>query len=213
MVFLVKWIAEKKMKIDRFQVYREIFKKNNTILRRFEAIKLGVPEYIIYDMTKNGDLIKEARGLYRLTESEPLGNPDFVQVSLLVPKGVVSLISALYFYRLTTQIPHQVYITLARGTDHPKIGYPPLKVFFRSTKHYNAGIEEHIIDGVAVKIYNKEKTVTDCFKYRQQIGKDIALEALKDYMRQSSPDINLLIEYAKVNRVEKILRPYIETLL
>lgn len=201
------------MKVDRFQVYREIFQKNNNILRRFEAIKLGVPEYIIYDMTKNGDLVKEARGLYRLAESEPIGNPDFVQVSLLVPKGVVSLISALYFYKLTTQIPHQIYITLPRGTDQPKIEYPPLKVFFRSAKQYRAGIEEHTLDGVAVKIYSKEKTVTDCFKYRRQIGKDVAIEALKDYMHHSSPDINLLIEYAKINRVEKILRPYIETLL
>lgn len=198
---------------NRFQLYKEIFRKNNGILRRFEAIKLGIPEYIIYDMTRSGELIKEARGLYRLAEFEPLGNPDLVQVSLLVPKGVVFLISALYFHRLTTQIPHQVYITLPRGIDYPKIEYPPLKVFFRSTKQFQSGIEEHIIDGIKVRIYDKEKTIADCFRYHKQIGKDIALEALKDYMAESSPNIRLLMVYAKINRIEKMLQPYVETLL
>ena len=201
------------MKKDRFQIYKEIFKKNNGILRRFQAIRLGIPEYIIYEMTKNGDLIKDARGLFRLAEFEPLGNPDLVQVGLLIPKGVVFLISALYFHRLTTQIPRQVYVALPRGTDSPKIEYPPLKVFFRSAKQFQAGTVEHIIDGIKVKIYNKEKTVADCFKYHRYIGKEIALEALKDYMGESSPNTKLLMEYARINRVEKILQPYVETLL
>ncbi|MHB8779644.1 MAG: type IV toxin-antitoxin system AbiEi family antitoxin domain-containing protein [Anaerolineales bacterium] len=201
------------MKKDKFEKYIKIFQENHGILRAVTAIALGVPEYILYEMQRDGKLIQESRGLYRLAQSQPLGNPDLVQVGFQIPKGVVFLISALFFHNLTTQIPDKVYVALPQHIKKPRIDYPPLKFFYLSEKTFGAGIEEHIIDGVVVKIYSKEKTVTDCFKYRQQIGKDIALEALKDYMRQSSPNINLLIEYAKINRIEKILRPYIETLL
>jgi predicted transcriptional regulator of viral defense system len=102
---------------------------------------------------------------------------------------------------------------LPQGIKERKIDYPPLKVFHLSKKPFSAGIEEHVIDGITVRIYDKEKTITDCYKYRKQLGKDIALEALKDYMRQSTPNVHRLMEYAKINRVENVIRPYIETLL
>jgi predicted transcriptional regulator of viral defense system len=198
---------------DRFERYKEIFRANNGILRASGAIEYGVPKHVIYGMFRAGELIKESRGLYRLAETENLGNPDFVQVSLLIPKGVLFLISALYFHELTTQIPHQVYVALPRAIKKSRINYPPIKYFYRSDQQYLAGIKEYIVDGVAVRIYDKEKTITDCFKYRKLIGSEIALEALKDYMRQPSPNIHLLMEYAGINRVEKLIRPYIETLL
>jgi predicted transcriptional regulator of viral defense system len=198
---------------DKFERYIEIFRTNNGILRASRAIRLGIPEHVIYEMVRKGEVIKEARGLYRLAESRPLGNPDFVQVSLLIPKGVLFLISALYFHELTTQIPHYVYVALPQAIKKTRINYPPVKFFYRSDQQYLAGIQEYTIDGVAIRIYDKEKTITDCFMYRKQIGGDIALEALKDYMRQPSPNIHLLMEYARINRVEKLIRPYVETLL
>ncbi len=198
---------------EKFERYKEVFRANNGILRASRAIKLGIPEYIIYEMVHSGEIIKESRGLYRLAETAPLGNPDFVQVSLLIPKGVLFLISALYFHELSTQIPQYVYVALPRAIKKSRIDYPPLKFFYRSDRQYLAGIQEYTIDGVGVRIYDKEKTITDCFIYRKQIGGDIALEALKDYMRGPSPNIHLLIEYAKINRVEKLIRPYVETLL
>lgn len=201
------------MKKDKFENYIKVFQENHGILRANRAIELGIPKHVIYEMQREGELVQESRGLYRLAQSQPLGNPDLVQVGLQIPRGVIFLISALFFHNLTTQIPDKVYVALPHHIKKPRIDYPPLKFFYLSEKTFGAGIEEHTIDGVMVKIYSKEKTVTDCFKYRQQIGKDIALEALKDYMRQPSPDINLLIEYAKINRVEKILRPYVEMLL
>ncbi len=201
------------MKSNKFQTAKGIFQKRHGILRRREALKLGVPEYVIYEMTKSGDLIKEARGLYRLAESEPLSDPDLVQASLLIPKGVVFLISALYFHRLTTQIPQWIYLALPRGTKPSKVEYPPVKAFIRSEKQYAAGVEEHTIDGVRVRIYSREKTVADCFMYQREIGKDVALEALKDYMAGKSRNVNKLMEYAKVNRVEKSILPYVESLL
>lgn len=201
------------MKTNKFQTAKSIFQKRHGILRRVEAINLGVPEYILYEMTKSGDLIKEARGLYRLAESEPLSDPDLVQTSLLIPKGIVFLISALYFHRLTTQIPHWIYLALPRGTSYPKVEYPPVKAFIRSEKQYAAGVEEHTIDGIKVRIYCKEKTVADCFTYRHEVGKDVALEALKDYMSSRSRNVNKLMEYARINRVEKLMLPYLETLV
>src|SRR5215203_5501444 len=96
--------------IDKFASYRKIFEKHNGLLRASEAIRLGIPEHIVYEMAQQGELVKEARGVYRLADSDPLGNPDLVQVSLLVPKAIICLISALYFYDLTTQIPHKIYV-------------------------------------------------------------------------------------------------------
>ncbi len=200
------------MKNNKFQTAKEIF-QNHGILRRREALKFGVPEYTLYEMVKRGELIQEARGLYRLADSEPLSDPDLVQTSLLIPKGVVFLISALYFHRLTTQIPSWVYLALPRGTNYPRIQYPPVKAFIRSAKQYSVGVEEHIIDGVKVRVYGREKTVTDCFRYQREIGKDVALEALKDYMAGASRNVNELMKYAKINRVEKSILPYVEALL
>ena len=198
---------------NRIAKFRDIFLANNGILRMSEAMKLGIPRHIIYDMLHAGELIRKSRGLYRLGQTEPLGNPDFVQVSLLIPKGVLFLISALYFHGLTTQIPHQVFVALPQSVKKSKTNYPPIKYFYLSENQYLAGIEEHTVDGVTVHIYGKEKTITDCFKFRKQIGSDVALEALKDYMRQPSPNIDLLLEYAKIDRVEKLIRQYVEALL
>lgn len=201
------------MSENKFESYKEVFRKNKGILRVSTAIRKGIPKHIIYAMIRNHDLVQEARGLYRLAESEPLGNPDLVHVSLLIPKSVICLISSLYIHGLTTQIPKQVYIALPQGVKERKIDYPPLRVFHLSKRIFLAGIEKHVMDGITVQVYDKEKTVTDCFKYRKQIGPEVALEALKDYMRQTSPDLHRLMNYARINRVEKLIRPYVETLL
>ena len=193
--------------------YKKIFSNHKGILRASTAIELGVPKHVLYEMVKNGELVREAQGIYRLSESDPLGNPDLVNISLRVPYAVFCLISALYFHELTTQIPHQVYFALPRDVKTPKIQYPPISVFHFSEEPYQAGIVEHELDGVKVKIYDREKTVADCFKFRQKVGMDVALEALKDYLSQPRPNVSLLLKYARVNRVEKIMRPYLEALI
>ena len=193
--------------------YKKIFTDHHGILRASAAIELGVPKHVLYEMVKTGELVREAQGIYRLSESDPLGNPDLVNISLRVPKAVFCLISALYFHELTTQIPHQVYFALPRDVKTPKIQYPPIRVFHFSKGPYQAGIVEHELDGVRVKIYDREKTVADCFKFRQKVGMDIALEALKDYLSQPPLNVSLLMKYARVDHVEKIMRPYLEALL
>lgn len=198
---------------DKYIRYKTIFKKREGILRASEAIRLGVPEHIVYEMVEKGELVKEARGVYRLAETEMSSNPDLVQVSLLVPKAVICLISALYFYELTTQIPHSIYVALPQNTPRPRVKYPPLEVFWVKHSLHSVGMDVHVLDGVKVKIYNREKTVADCFKFRNRVGEDIALEALKDYIRQPKMDVHKLLEYAKINRVEKLMTPYLKSLL
>lgn len=198
---------------EKYTPYKTIFRKRKGILRAAEAIRLGVPEHLIYEMLKQGELVREGRGIYRLAESEMPSDPDLVQVSLLVPKAVICLISALYFYELTTQIPHSVYVALPQNTPRPRLKYPPLEVFWVTNSLYSVGVDVYVLDGVKVKIYSREKTVADCFKFRNRVGEDVALEALKDYIHQPKMDVHKLLEYAKVNRVEKLMTPYLKSLL
>jgi predicted transcriptional regulator of viral defense system len=195
-----------------YQEAEKIFRQNSGILRTAEAKALGIPETILSRMLEDGLLVREARGLYRLADLI-LGEPDLVQVSKLVPKSVVCLISALSFHNLTTQIPKKVYIALPQKTKAPRLDYPPLDIIYLSAGPYEAGIEEHKIDGVLVRIYDKEKTIADCFKFRNKIGLDIAIEALKDYLSLKSIDLDKLAEYAKINRVKSIIAPYIKAFL
>lgn len=193
--------------------YKKIFTNNNGILRASKAIELGVPKHTLYEMVEAGELIREAQGIYRLSEVDMVGNPDLVNLSLRVPKAVFCLISALYFHELTTQIPHSVYFALPRDVKTPKIPYPPIRVFHFSQESYQAGIVEHDLDGVKVRIYDREKTIADCFKFRERIGMDVTLEAVKDYLKQPKVNVSLLMKYARINRVEKVMRPYLEALV
>jgi predicted transcriptional regulator of viral defense system len=197
----------------KYTAFKEIFEKHNGLLRVSEAIRLGVPEHIVYQMSEKGELIKEARGLYRLADRDPLGNPALVQASLLVPKGVICLISALYFYEITTQIPHSIYVALPQNAARPRLKYPPLEVFWVTNSLHSVGVDVHVLDGVKVRIYNREKTIADCFKFRNRIGEEIALEALKDYVNQPKMDVHKLLGYAKINRVEKLITPYLKSLI
>jgi predicted transcriptional regulator of viral defense system len=193
-----------------FVTAEKIFRENNGILRTGQAKKLGIDEPILVQMCEGGLLVKEARGLYRLADLPPLSNPDLVQITIRVPNSVMCLISALNYHQLTTQIPYKVYIALPRETKAPRIEYPPLDIIYLSNKPYFAGIEEHILDGVQVHIYSREKTIADCFKFRNKIGLDIALEALKDYLRQPDRNLGELLRCAQVNRVDKIMQPYLK---
>ena len=198
---------------EKYSQYKTIFEKHEGMLRAAEAIRLGIPEHVIYEMFKQGELIREGRGIYRLAESEFPANLDLVQVSLLVPKAVICLISALYFYELTTQIPHSIYVALPQNTPKPRVKHPPLAVFWVTNSLHSIGADVHVLDGVKVRIYDREKTVADCFKFRNRIGEDIALEALKDYIRQPKMDVHKLLGYARINRVEKLMTSYLKSLL
>lgn len=162
-------------------------------------------------MRDSGILERLDRGLYRLAELSPLTNPDLVTVALKVPAGVICLISALSFHELTTQIPHAVYVAIRRGTERPRLTYPPTRMFWFSGDAFTAGVEEHLVDGVKVRVYSPEKTIADCFKYRNKIGMDTVLESLTLYREHHKPKLTKLHQVARICRVERVMRPYIET--
>ena len=183
------------------------------MLRTNEAINKGVHPRTLYAMRDAGLLERLDRGLYRLADLPPLSNPDLIRTAEKIPRGVICLISALHFYDITTQIPHTVSIAMSRGTEPPRLDHPPVRLYWFSGEAFTAGVETHRIDNTPVQVYSAEKTLADCFKYRNKIGMDTVLEGLTLYRDQYRPKPRKLIGYAKVCRVEKIMRPYLEALL
>jgi predicted transcriptional regulator of viral defense system len=198
---------------ESFREAEAIFRQHNGILRTSQAQELGIDSRTVADMYQAGLLERLGRGLYRLADLPPLTYPDLVQVAMRVPSGVICLISALSFHNLTTQIPHRVAVALPQSVRRPRIKYPPLDVVWLSTEAYSAGMEKHLLDGVTVPIYSKAKTIADCFKFRNKIGKDVALEALKEYVQLPDFDVEEQLSYARINRVEKVIQPYLEAVL
>ena len=188
----------------------EIFRKHGGQLRMSEAIKLGITRYMLYSLRDKGVIEQVSRGIYRLVELSPVSDPDLVTVSLRFPNAVICLISALAYHDITTQIPHAVSVAVQRKSRIPSLDYPPLQAHRFSDRAYDSGIEEHLIDGVSVKIYCIEKTLADCFKFRNKIGLDVALEALKLYREQNKFKPMELLDYAKICRVAMVMRPYLE---
>ena len=142
-----------------------------------------------------------------------MGNPDLVTVALKVPKGVICLISALSWHEMTSEIPHEIYLALPRGAEPPRLAYPPLRIFWFQGDAFEEGAEEHDMDGIRVRIYSPEKTLADSFKYRNKIGLDVVLEALKLYRQRKRLKVDELMHFARICRVEKVMRPYLEATL
>ena len=191
----------------------ELFRRHGGVLRTMQAVRLGVHPRTLYAMRDNGVLEQLARGLYRLADLPPLGTPDLVGVAKMVPSGVICLISALSFHELTTQIPHEVHVAIPRGSETPRLAHPPLRVFRFSGQALAEGIESHVVDGVGIKVYSAAKTVADCFKFRNKLGLDTALEGLKLYLGSDQVSVDELMRFAGVCRVTSVVRPYVEALL
>ena len=196
-----------------FDKAKFLFRCHDGLLRTSEALRLGIHPRTLYAMRDAGVLEELSRGLYRLAELPLLGAPDLVTVARKVPAGVICLISALAFHELTTQIPHEVYIALARGAEPPRFDYPPVRIFWFTGDAFTEGVETHTLDHVSVPVYTPEKTLADCFKYRNKLGLDIAVEALKRYRQRQRIRLDELLRCARICRVEKVMRPYLEALL
>ncbi len=191
----------------------EIFRSCGGQLRMSEAIKRGITRYTLYSLRDKGVIEQVSRGVYRLVELPPISNPDLVTVSLRFPKAVICLISALAYHDITTQVPHNVSVAVPRDSRLPSLDYPPILAHRFSEQAYRSGIEEHQIDGVPVKVYSPEKTLADCFKFRNKIGMDVVLEAFKLYKARKKFNLSELLKQAKICRVEKVIRPYLEAIL
>ena len=187
--------------------------KKHGMIRVRDATEQGIhPEYL-RRLCEKGLLRKMSRGIYIPADSEISPNVGLAQVAKRVPHGVLCLLSALQFHNIGTQSPFEVWIAIDRKAAKPKIDYPPVRIVRFSSKSLSKGIENHRIEGVEVKIYNKAKTIADCFKYRNKIGLDVVLESLKDCRQRRLCTNDQLWEYAKICRVSNVMKPYLEATL
>jgi len=201
------------MQETRFDKAVEIFRNRGGILRTAQAVRAGIHPSTLYAMRDSGVLERVSRGVYRLADSPPLGNPDLVTVATRIPKGVICLISALSFHDLTTQIPHEVHVALAAGAEEPRLDFPPIRTYRFVGQSFSEGVEAHDLDGAEVRIYCPEKTLADCFKFRNRIGLDTAVEALRFYRERKTLRADQLVRYASICRVRKVMQPYLEAVL
>jgi len=191
----------------------ELIRQLDGAFRTAEAIKAGVHPQTLYALLHSGIIERLSRGVYKLADTEQVSQPDLVIVATRIPQAVICLVSALAFHEMTSQIPHEVSFAIAKGAETPRIDFPPISVHRFSGEALTAGIQNHEIDGVTIRIFCPEKTIADCFKFRNKIGMDIALEALKLYKARKGFNSSELIKFARICRVEKIMLPYLEAMI
>ena len=180
------------------------------VLRVRDLTSRGIhPEYL-RRLCRQGVLTRTGRGLYVAADAEISVHHGLAQAAKRVSHGVICLLSALQFHGLTTQSPREVWLALDRRAARPRVDYPPLRIVRFSGQALTGGIENHKIEGVQVRVYSPAKTVADCFKYRNKIGLDVALEALRDCRAQKKCGNDELWRHAKICRVANVMRPYLE---
>ena len=183
------------------------------IIRSKDVEEGGCSRNYLYEMRRAGALRRLSAGLYALPDAPITEHSLLVEVAKRVPQGVVCLISALAYHGLSTQIPHEIWLAVPKGFRRPKIAYPPLNLTYVSGQAYSFGVMEHVMGGVTVRIYSPAKTVADCFKFRSKVGLDVALEALREVWRSRKATVDELMEAAEVDRVSKVMRPYLEVIV
>lgn len=177
-----------------------------------EVRAIGIPTQALTNLCRCNKIERVACGVYTLTGNTSSETDDLELLTKIVPSGVICLTSALRFHNLTDENPHEISMAVLHGSYRPKFAYPPVCYFTYSEKAFSHGVKTYTINGVELKVYSIEKTIADCFKYRNKIGLDIAIAALREVVRQNHIDYNALWEAAKICRVSKIIRPYMEAL-
>ncbi len=187
--------------------------KEKGILHAGDIVKYNIPYTYLSRLTEQGHLQRIGRGLYMLPDHEVTENHSLAVVCAQIPNGVICLLSALRFHGITTQLPFEVWIALENKAWKPQLEDVAVRYHWFSGAAFTEGVETHPIEGIAVNVYNPAKTVADCFKYRNKIGLDIAIEALRDGWQQHRFTVDELWHYAKICRVQTIIRPYMEAIL
>lgn len=182
------------------------------LLRTREVAVLGVPTVVLTRLVRAGKLERAGRGVYALPGRPASAHRSLAEVALRAPRGVVCLLSALRVHDIGTQAPFEVWLALPAGVVPPRIASPAIRVVRMSGDSLTQGIERIEVDGVKVPVYNAAKTIADCFKFRNKIGLDVALEALREGWRERKVTMDALWRYAKANRVANVMRPYLEAL-
>jgi predicted transcriptional regulator of viral defense system len=188
--------------------------KDRGYVRTKELKEAGFHTRNIAELLKRGEIVRVKPGLYKLPN---FGDSDyltsFLDVTTAIPKGIICLISAASYYELTTSNPSEIFVAIPLAEKPPKIEYPPIRVFYWSERNYFVGITEIETEKGSIKIYDIEKTICDLFRYRDKLGEDIAIEALKNYLRQKSFDLIKLKNYSERMRIKTVIQPYIKAII
>ncbi|MCE7989964.1 MAG: transcriptional regulator [Caldilinea sp. CFX5] len=183
------------------------------LLRAHDLVEQGIAYTALSRLTQQGRLQRISRGLYALPDRPVTEYQSLVEASACVPAGVICLLSALRFHQLTTYAPFEIWMAIENKQWKPRAKGLPLRIFYFSGAAFISGVETHILEGVALKIYDPAKTVADCFKYRNKIGIDLCIEALRTGLRQRKFTVDQLSSYAKICRIQNIIQPYLEAML
>ncbi len=203
------------MPIEIKEKLQEASKKHNGTLTIQIVKDAGISTRTFYRMRDAKEVIRLSRGVYQLADTfeDVLGSQEYAVIKTRAPNSVLCLISALYHHELTVEIPRYVHIAINRNSHVPKIDYPKIRIYRMSEKSYNSGIMKQKINGINLNIYSPEKTIADCFKYRNQLGVDLAVEALKKYLTWKNAMPSEVLKMAEVCRVRKVIYPYMEALV
>ncbi len=197
------------MKQTRYDQVLQMLRRRG-VLRPRDLEREGISRVYLSRLYRRGLVERIGRGLYRLPGGAISQHQTLVEVARRIPHGVVCLISALRFHELTTQSPHQVWIAIDRKSREPSKKDLPIRVVWFSGEALKSGVQTHHVDGIDLRVYNPAKTVVDCFKYRNKVGLDVAMEALRDCLKQRKCTIDELWHYARICRVSQVMRPYLE---
>ena len=198
--------------MDRKQIILQLARRTGLVRPR-DVEAVGVPREYLLRLYRSGEMERIGRGIYALPGSRASESLDLAEVTKRVPGAVICLISALEFHHLTTQISHSIWIAIENKRWAPKLDYPPIEIVRFGGEAFTFGVEVHEVDRVAVKVYSPAKTVADCFKFRNKIGLDVAMEALRETWRDRKATMDELWEAAKVCRVANVMRPYLESVV
>jgi predicted transcriptional regulator of viral defense system len=186
--------------------------RHRRVLRAADVREHGWSPQLLIRLHQSGKLQRIARGLYGLPDADITEHQTLIEVCKRVPKGVLCLLSALQCHEIGTQLPHAVWLALPEGSQTPALGYPKLRVMRLRGAAYSDGIQTVDDHGALIRVYCAAKTVTDCFKFRNKIGLDVALEALQDAWRSRKVTMDELSHFARINRVERVMQPYLEAM-
>lgn len=199
-----------KAKTNKIEAYLQ---SHGGVARFSSILKAGFHPDALRNIEKENKIEKVGRGLYRLTSYTLGSHPDYVIASLQTAKGIICLISALYFHKATTEIPRVIDIAIPSGARANRIKYPPVKFYRFSPTAWEAGIEEYEIAGHKIRIYSLAKTIADCFKFRNKIGTDVARDAVKIAVTERGVKPKDIMHYAKICRVDRIIKPILEAII
>ncbi len=190
----------------------ESFRQHGGVMRTSQALMRGIHPAALYQLVEDGQLVRLARGLYRLTTAHEFSNPDLAVVAAKAPDAVVCLISALAFHGITTQVPRVVHLAVPRGRYAGlRLRTPPVKIYRFDVPTFGQGIEVHVIDRIPVRIYSAARTLVDCFKYRNKLGMDVAIEALRFARARKRVSNREILQFARLLRQDRVMAPYLES--